>query len=290
MQADPSSMRAGAFKAPNATGFHTVCYVEHGAPDSARTIVCVHGLTRNGRDFDPLADALAAAGFRVVCPDIVGRGRSDRLADPAGYNYSQYQQDMTALIAHLGVETVDWVGTSMGGLIGMLLAARPGTPIARLVVNDIGPFLPKAALVRLAQYVGLDPAFPDRTAGEAYLRQVFAPFGRLSDADWRALADHSLVAGEGGFFRLAYDPAIRQGLLAAQEKDVDLWPIWDAIRVPTLLLWGQQSDLLTGDLVETMLKRGPKPTLVSFDDVGHAPPLRSADQIRPVVEWLSARA
>lgn len=288
MQADLSSMRAGEFRAPNPSGFHTVRYLEHGARDAARTVVCVHGLTRNGRDFDPLAGALAAAGFRVVCPDIVGRGRSDRLADPAAYNYGQYQQDMVALIAHLGVETVDWVGTSMGGLIGMLLAVRPGTPIDRLVVNDIGPFLPKAALARLAQYVGLDPVFHDRAQGETYLRQVFAPFGRLTDADWQAMAEHSLVPGGGGF-RLAYDPAIRQGLLAAQDKDVDLWPVWDAIRVPTLLLWGKRSDLLTGDLVEAMLKRGPKPTLVGFDDVGHAPPMRSAAQIAPVVEWLSRR-
>lgn len=282
-------MRAGEFRAQNATGFHTVRYVERGAPDATRTVVCVHGLTRNGRDFDPLASALAAAGFRVICPDIVGRARSDRLADPAGYNYGQYQQDMIALIAHLGVDTVDWVGTSMGGLIGMLLASRPDTPIARLVVNDIGPFLPKAALVRLAQYVGLDPVFADRKAGETYLRQVFAPFGRLTDADWHSMAEHSLVPGEGGY-RLAYDPAIRQGLLAAQDKDVDLWPVWDAIRVPTLLLWGRQSDLLTADLVDAMLQRGPKPTLVAFDDVGHAPPMRSAVQIEPVVAWLSNRA
>ena len=288
MQADLSSMRAGEFRAPNPAGFHTVRYVEHGARDAARTVVCVHGLTRNGRDFDPLAGALAAAGFRVVCPDIVGRGRSDRLADPGDYNYGQYQQDMMALIAHLGVGTVDWVGTSMGGLIGMLLAARPETPIARLVVNDIGPFLPKAALARLAQYVGLDPVFADRKDGEAYLRQVFAPFGRMADADWHSMAEHSLVPGAGGF-RLAYDPAIRQGLLAAQDKDVDLWPVWDAIRVPTLLLWGKQSDLLTGDLVEAMLQRGPTPTLVAFHDVGHAPPMRSPAQIVPVVAFLSDR-
>jgi pimeloyl-ACP methyl ester carboxylesterase len=286
MQADLSSMRAGEFRAPNPAGFHTVRYVEHGARDATRTVVCVHGLTRNGRDFDPLAGALAAAGFRVVCPDIVGRGSSDRLADPGGYNYGQYLQDMAALIAHLGVGTVDWVGTSMGGLIGMLLAARPGTPIQQLVINDIGPFLPKAALTRLAQYVGLDPVFSDRKQGETYLRQVFAPFGRLTDADWQAMAGHSLVPADGGF-RLAYDPAIRQGLLAAQDKDVDLWRVWDAIRVPTLLLWGKQSDLLTRDLVEAMLRRGPKPALVAFDDVGHAPPLRSTAQIEPVVAFLS---
>lgn len=288
MTAKPPSTRSGRFRALDATGFHSVRYVEHGPADAARTVVCVHGLTRNGRDFDPLATALAAAGFRVVCPDVVGRGASDRLADPAGYNYGQYQQDMATLIAHLGVETVDWVGTSMGGLIGMMLAVRPGTPIARLVINDVGPFLPKAALARLAEYVGLDPLFPDRAAGEAYLRRVFAPFGALDDGDWRALARHGLEPAEGGF-RLAYDPALRQGLLAAQDQDVDLWPVWDAIRVPTLLLWGRKSDLLTEELALEMTRRGPKPALVAFDDVGHAPPLRSAAQIGPVVDWLAGR-
>jgi pimeloyl-ACP methyl ester carboxylesterase len=289
MTADLPSTRTGRFRALDASGFHSVHYVEHGPADAARTVVCVHGLTRNSRDFDPLAGALARAGFRVVCPDIVGRGRSDRLADPAGYNYGQYQQDMAALVAHLRVETVDWVGTSMGGLIGMMLAARPGTPIVRLVVNDIGPFLPKAALVRLAEYVGLDPLFPDLAAGEAYLRRVFAPFGRLGASDWQAMAHHSLDAVEGGY-RLAYDPALRQGLLAAQDKDVDLWPVWDAIRMPTLLLRGRQSDLLTEALALEMAGRGPRPDLVVFENVGHAPPLRSAEQIRPVVEWLSKRA
>jgi pimeloyl-ACP methyl ester carboxylesterase len=289
MTVDPPSMRTGSFRALNAAGFHSVRYVEHGPGDAQRTVVCVHGLTRNGRDFDPLAGALAEAGFRVVCPDIVGRGRSDRLADPAGYHYGQYQQDMAALIAHLRVEAVDWVGTSMGGLIGMMLAARPGTPIRRLVVNDVGPFLPKAALARLAAYVGLDPLFPDLAAGEAYLREVFRPFGRLADADWEALARHSLQPAEGGF-RLAYDPALRQGLLAAQESDVDLWPVWDAIRVPTLLLRGRNSDLLTEALAAEMTRRGPRPALVAFEDVGHAPPLRSEGQIRPVVDWLAGGA
>lgn len=286
MQADTPSMRSGRFQALDATGFHTVRYVEYGPADAERTVLCVHGLTRNGRDFDPLAAVLAGKGRRVVCPDVAGRGVSDWLADPAGYNYGQYQQDMAALIAHLRVETVDWVGTSMGGLIGMMLAARPAAPIRRMVINDVGPFLPRTALARLADYVGLDPFFPDIASADAYIRQVMAPFGALDDADWQALTRHSMREADGGF-RVAYDPAIRQGLLAAKDKDVDLWAVWDAIAIPTLLLRGRQSDLLTADIARDMTVRGPKPELITFDNVGHAPPLRSATQIEPVVAWLT---
>ncbi|MDZ4734867.1 MAG: alpha/beta hydrolase [Rhodospirillaceae bacterium] len=279
--------RPGSFEASNPVGSHRVRYLERGPAHARRVVICVHGLTRNARDFDPLAEALAKEGWRVICPDIVGRGDSDRLPDPAGYNYGQYQQDMMALIAHLGCAAVDWVGTSMGGLIGMMLAARPATPIRRLVINDIGPFLPQAALQRLSEYVGLDPFFADAAAVETYLRRVMAPFGALTDADWQALATHAVRPADGGF-RLAYDPAIRAGLLAAKDKDVDLWPIWDAIVCPVLLLWGRASDLLTADIVDGMTARGPQARLVAFDKVGHAPALRAADQIAAVRDWLLA--
>jgi pimeloyl-ACP methyl ester carboxylesterase len=287
MQVDLPSTRTGSFLAANPSGSHRIRYLERGPADAPRTVVCVHGLTRNAHDFDPLAEALAASGFRVICPDIVGRGDSDRLADPAGYNYGQYQQDMLALIDHLRPAALDWVGTSMGGLIGMMLAARPGTPIQRLAINDIGPYLPQAALERLAGYVGLDPLFEDMDAVERYLRTVMAPFGALSDADWEALARHGVRPADRGY-RLAYDPAIRIGLMAAKDRDVDLWPIWDAIGCPVLLLWGRESDLLTADIVDGMTTRGPRAKLVAFERVGHAPALRAADQIAAVRDWLVA--
>ncbi|MEX2298022.1 MAG: alpha/beta hydrolase [Dongiaceae bacterium] len=287
MTVDLPSTRTAEFLASSPSGSHRVRYLDRGPHDAPRTVICVHGLTRNARDFDPLADALAREGWRVICPDVVGRGDSDRLADPAGYNYGQYQQDMMALIAHLGSDEIDWVGTSMGGLIGMMLAAHPATPIRRLVINDIGPFLPRAALQRLVEYVGLDPFFTDAAAVETYLRRVMAPFGALADSDWQALARHAVRPEEGGF-RLAYDPAIRAGLLAAKDKDVDLWPIWEAIACPALLLWGRDSDLLTEDIVRGMTSRGPRATLVAFDKVGHAPALRATDQIAAVRDWLVA--
>ncbi len=180
-----------------------MAYREFGAPDAARVVICVHGLTRNGRDFDTLASALAGtgagtgAGCRVVCPDVVGRGESGWLANPAGYGFPQYLADMTVLLARLEAEAIDWVGTSMGGLIGMMMAAQPGTPIRRLVLNDVGPFLPKAALARIGTYVGHDPHFADLDAAEAYVRDVHSGFGALSDREWRHLTETNVMEVEG---------------------------------------------------------------------------------------------
>ena len=187
-------MRQGSVLGFSPAGFHTIAYTVWGAeartPDGALDgvppVVCVHGLIRNGRDFDSLAAALSDTR-QVFCPDVVGRGRSDWLANPALYGYPQFCVDMTAVIARTGAEQVDWVGTSMGGVIGMMLAAQPKSPIRKLVINDVGAFVPKAALERIAGYVTTERSFPDRGAVEAYLRQVYAPFGKLTDDQWAHL-------------------------------------------------------------------------------------------------------
>ena len=185
------SMQAGHVRCLSAAGFHRMAYVEFlpAKRSSAPPVICAHGLTRNGRDFDRLAAALSQTR-RVVSPDVVGRGQSDWLSDAAGYGYPQYCADMTVLLARLGAEQVDWVGTSMGGLIGMMLAAQPNSPIRRLVMNDVGSFVPAAALQRLGNYVGKDPHFADMAALEAYLRQTHAGFGAIDDAGWHHLAEH----------------------------------------------------------------------------------------------------
>ena len=188
-------------------GLHRMAYWEWGDPANRRVLVCVHGLSRQGRDFDTLAADLCGT-YRVVCPDVVGRGQSDWLADPTGYAVPAYVADMVTLLARLDAEVVDWVGTSMGGLLGMMLAAQPQTPIARLVINDVGPLVPRASLERLAQYVGKAGTFRDQAALEIYLRQVHAPFGPLTDAQWRHLAQHSAQRSADGSITLAYDPAI----------------------------------------------------------------------------------
>jgi pimeloyl-ACP methyl ester carboxylesterase len=224
---------------------------------------------------------------------MVGRGRSDWLADPAGYGYPQYCADMAALIARLGVERVDWVGTSMGGLIGMMLAAQPNTPIARLAINDVGPFIPKAALERIAAYLGKAPAFADLGALEAYLREVHAPFGALTDAQWAHLAEHSArpaESGAAGAVALHYDPAIRVAFEQEPLADVDLWPLWDAVACPTLVLRGAESDLLPARTAAEMATRGPHAEIAEIEGCGHAPALMDEQQTGLVRDWLAASA
>jgi len=267
-------------------GFHRTAYTEWGGAD-APALVCVHGMTRNGRDFDALAAAMADR-YRVVCPDVVGRGRSDWLADHAGYGYPQYLADAAALVARLDVEAVDWVGTSMGGLMGMMLAARPGSPVRRLVINDIGPFIPKAFLGRIREYVGIDPQFADLDALEGYLRQIHGGFGPLSDEQWRHLAEHSARPLAGGGFGLAYDPAIAKAAFSPDgPSDVAMWDIWEQVTCPVLVLRGAESDLLLPETVARMKDSGPGCEAVDIAGCGHAPSLTPADQIAIVRDWLA---
>ena len=266
-------------------GFHRIAYVEWGAPANPRVCICVHGLTRNGRDFDELASALQQ-NWRVLCPDVVGRGESDRLPDPTGYGYPQYLADMNALIARAGTARVDWVGTSMGGLIGMMLAAQPNTPIRRLVINDIGPFIPRAGLERIAGYVGKDPRFASLAEAEAALRRTAATFGLKTDDEWRRFTERSTRPLAEGQYALAYDPGIAKPFAGQPQKDIDLWAVWDKITCPVLVLRGADSDLLLKETAEQMRQRGPGCTLVEFQGCGHAPALMDAAQTDVVRDWL----
>ncbi|MDB5863267.1 MAG: Alpha/beta hydrolase [Betaproteobacteria bacterium] len=268
-------------------GFHRVRYYEWGAPDNDRVVVCVHGLTRNGRDFDFLAQSLAG-DFRVVCPDVAGRGESDWLAAKTDYAYPQYLSDLTALIARVTAgeaKTVYWVGTSMGALAGIMMAAMPNTPVARLVVNDAGMFIPKAALERIGRYVGKDPRFASLDALETHLRCVAAPFGPLTDEQWRHLNVHSAKQHPDGSWGHLYDPAIGSAF-QGELKDVDLSAYWDAIRCPALILRGAESDILLRETAEAMTHRGPKAELVEFAGVGHAPMLLDDAQASVVRAFL----
>ena len=270
----------------NAQGLHRLAYVEWGEPDNPDVVVCVHGLTRNGRDFDTLARHLARR-YRVICPDVVGRGRSGWLADPAAYGFPQYVADMVTLIARLDVPEVHWVGTSMGGLIGMFLAGMDASPIRRMVLNDVGPLITASSLARIGEYVGRAPAFESIPAAEAYLREVCAPFGPLTDAQWRHLAEHSVHRVDGRWV-MRYDPAIgapfRQAMVY---QDVDLWPIYEKIRCPVLVTRGVASDLLTRETAQEMTRRGPSARLVEFDGVGHAPMFMDRPQIEAVAGFLA---
>jgi pimeloyl-ACP methyl ester carboxylesterase len=278
-------MHEKQFYGRSSGGFHRVAYVEWGQRSAQPPVICVHGLVRNGRDFDYLARALAADGRQVFCPDIVGRGKSGWLANSDDYNYAQYLSDMTALIAHTGAESVDWVGTSMGGLVGMLLAAEANTPIRRLVINDAGPFIPLVALKRIGAYVGQSPVFDDLEAVEKYLREIYAPFGDLSDENWRHLARFGARTMPNNKFSLAWDPAIAQAFLVV-DRDVDLWSIYDRVRCPVLLLHGLLSDILPTSIAHAMTQRGPHAVLVEFPRIGHAPALMDPKQIAVIAEFL----
>ncbi len=282
-----SEMRQHTVQCLSPAGFHDMAYVEWGDPDNPRVLVCVHGLTRCGRDFDFLARAMADR-YRVVCPDVVGRGRSDWLRDKSHYAIPQYCADMVTLLARLNAATVHWVGTSMGGLIGMALAAQPGSPLSRLVMNDVGPVLTAAAVARIGEYVGNAPRFASMDQAEAFVRFVSVPFGALTDEQWRHLTVHTMRPVAGGGFEMAYDPGIAEPFRQAmgQGGDVELWPIYDAVRCPTLLLRGAQSDLLSAATAGRMAERGPRARVVEIPGVGHAPVLMDAGQIGVVRDFL----
>jgi len=279
------TMRSKTLRGLGPHGFHRFHYVEWGEPANPKVLVCVHGLTRNGRDFDYLAAALEA-DYRVICPDVVGRGRSEWLTHKADYGYPLYLADMTALLARSGAEQLDWVGTSMGGLIGMFLAAQPGTPIRKLVMNDVGPYMPKLGLERIAAYVGKPMRFGNLAEMERYLRVIAAPFGPLSDDQWRHLTVHSTRQLENHEYTFAYDPGIAEPFKAAEIQDIDLWTVWDTVRCPVLVLRGTESDVLTHADAEAMSQRGPRARLVEFTGIGHAPALMAEAQISVVRDWL----
>jgi pimeloyl-ACP methyl ester carboxylesterase len=270
-------------------GLHRMAYWEWGDPQSSRVLVCVHGLSRQGRDFDTLAEAMRGE-FRVVCPDVVGRGESDRLADPIGYQLPAYVADMVTLIARLDVESVAWVGTSMGGLIGMALAGLPQSPVARLVLNDVGPAIDAAGIARIAGYVGVPLTWASEDEAADYLLTISQGFGPHSRAQWLALT-RPMLRHEGERLRLHYDPAIAVPLravtpAAAAAGEAALWAAYDAIRCPTLLLRGADSDVLSMATARGMTERGSKARLHEFAGVGHAPMLVVPDQVAAVREFL----
>jgi pimeloyl-ACP methyl ester carboxylesterase len=278
--------RLGRVQCASGAGLHRMAYREWGDPANPAVLVCVHGLTRCARDFDSLARALCDR-YRVVCPDVVGRGGSDWLANPMLYGYPQYVADMVTLIARLNVEQVHWVGTSMGGLIGMALASLPGSPIARMVLNEAGAVVAHAALERIGKYVGADPRFPSLEAAEQVVRVNAAPFGPHTDAEWRFLTEVVMRKQPDGSYRFHYDPKIAEPFRAGMpEGDLDLWPVWDAIRCPTLVIRGAQSDLLTRATAEEMTRRGPRAKLIELPGIGHAPTLMHADQVAIVRGYL----
>ena len=281
-----AEFRQRSVQCASASGLHQMAYTEWGDPRNPKLLVCVHGLARCGRDFDSLAQAMADE-YRVICPDVVGRGLSDWLKNPMEYQPATYVADMVTLLARADAETVHWVGTSMGGLIGMTLASLPGNPVKKLVLNDVGPVITAVSLARIGQTFGLAPQFPGFDAAVKFIRLVSATFGEHSDAEWATLTEHVVRKQEDGSYRVRYDPAIAIPFRATKtDQDIELWPLYEAIACPTLLLRGASSDLLTRETAQQMAARGPKAKVVEIADVGHAPTLMHADQIAIVRDFL----
>lgn len=272
-----------------------MAYKEWGDAANPRVLVCVHGVTRVGDDFDALADSLSDH-YRVICPDVVGRGRSDHLRNPAFYAIPQYVSDMVTLIARVTAVdgsdgTVDWFGTSMGGLIGMVLAGQSAAPIGKLILNDIGPTLDPVALQRIAAYIGQELRFASFADGAAFVRSVSASFGVHTEAQWHKLAADVLRQGEDGQWQRHYDMGLSIPLQAATPEsaragEAALWTAYDAIACPTLLVRGAQSDLLTAATAAQMVARGPRPQLVDIAATGHAPTFVDPAQIAIARQFL----
>jgi pimeloyl-ACP methyl ester carboxylesterase len=285
---------------PDARGGHRMAYWQWGDASAPHVVVCVHGLSRQGRDFDVLAQALCARSggrLRVVCPDVAGRGRSEWLKDPSLYQIPAYAGDMLALLAQLQPAVLDWVGTSMGGLIGMVVCGQPGlplpVPVRRLVLNDVGPAIRWEAIERIKTYLGDTGRFDSLEAAAAAMRAVSLTFGPHTDAQWLALSRHMVrpLDGQGGALTLHYDPAIAVPVrattaeLSAQGESM-LWQLYDNIQARTLLLRGADSDMLTPRTAAAMAQRGPRAQVVEFAGVGHAPTLVADDQVDCVARFL----
>ena len=271
-------------------GLHYMAYKEWGDPHNPNVLICVHGVTRVSEDFDIMARELAAT-YRVVCPDVVGRGRSSWLLDPQFYQLPQYVGDMVTLLARLDAETVDWFGTSMGALIGMGIASLPGNSLRKLIINDVGPTLNPEALTRIGSYIGQAVQFQTFDEGMAYIRAISSTFGTHTDEEWKKLAGDVLRQDKDGKWIRHYDLGLAVPFKAAtpestRQAQTMLWHAYDAITCPTLLVRGEHSDLLTREVAQDMTQRGPQARLVEVPGVGHAPTFMHADQIAIVKNFL----
>lgn len=278
--------REGRFTTDNPEGTHEIVYSDWGNENDP-IIIGVHGLTGNGSDFDYLAPTLVADGYRVIAVDLPGRGRSNFLPNPMDYNYHQYTQDLYALLNHLGTSEVDWIGISLGGLLGIKIAGAENSPIKRLIINDVGPTVPKEALDFIHMVISQTYTFESIDALEKRMRETRGlSWGPVTDEQWAHMAKHNARELPDGQYTYAYDPAIAKVFETEPVGDTDLWPLWDDIKCPVLLLQGAQSLILPSGLIEDMKTRGPKFDLHVFKDCGHVPSLMAPEQIEVIREWL----
>lgn len=284
-------------------GFHRIAYTEWGAATlDSRALICVHGLTRNSRDFDFLANYMSHHGRHVFCPDVAGRGDSDWFSNSQSYNFDHYVMDMTTLMARTGATEFDWIGTSMGGLIGMMIAAMPGSPIRRLVLNDVGPQIPIHALWEMGKYVSKDPDFHSIEEATDYFKKIYAEFGNLSEEQWDYFTQHSIVERSPGIYTSKFDPNIHDSRIKMQSVkdffysphkafegwlfDIDLWSTWLKVKCPVLVIRGKNSKLLLPEHIERMKRSHEALDLMEVENAGHAPALMDEREQMGINEWL----
>ena len=266
---------------------HQMAYTEWGDSTNPLVLICVHGLTRTARDFDFLASALSSH-YRVICPDIVGRGESDWLDQAENYIYDTYIADLLTLLEQLKISKVDWLGTSMGGLIGMFIATQPNSPIERLVLNDVGAFIPKEALRIIAKYVLFGQRkFANFSEVLTNVKENYSGFGKLTESQWQYLAKHTVKSAPDGGYILHYDPQISYFLRSFPDlENIDLWEVWQKINCPMLLIHGQESDLLLPETITKMQSLKPDLEVVDIAETAHAPSLMTLQQINLIQDWL----
>jgi pimeloyl-ACP methyl ester carboxylesterase len=265
---------------------HHIFYKEWGDVHNSNALFCAHGLTRNSGDFDYFCNRMQEH-YHVICPDMPGRGRSEWL-DKDEYDYTVYMADAAALIAKLGAKKLDWVGTSMGGLMGMILASQPNTPIRKLVINDVGPFASRESQLNIIRYAGNDERFNTFEEVLAYFKNLYAAWGAVPEDQWINIARQSSMQLDDGTYALAYDPAIMGQLKANPDeiKDISIWPVFEAIQIPILLLHGAESTILPTSLAEEMKQRNKNLEVIDFPGIGHAPSLTNDDQVKLIRDWL----
>lgn len=298
-------MKKNSFLGISEEGFHNVAYAEWGnSTPEFPTVICVHGYTRNGRDFDALAHYLGVKGRHVFCPDVVGRGDSSWFKQAHHYNFHQYVDDMNVLIARTRAQQIDWIGTSMGGMIGMMLAALPNSPIRRLILNDVGPQIPLHGLRKLAKYIGNDPDFKSIDEAKQHFKKNYAEFGVLSEKQWDHFTEHSIEQRGANVFVTKADPAIKNPKSTMQIVseffhhphkalegilyDIDLWSVWKKIRCPVLVIHGVHSDLLTPGVIKKMCRTHAPTDVYEIENAGHAPALLEVADHEIITQWLNS--
>ena len=274
----------------NGDGSHRMAYHAWGDPSNPKVLLCVHGLTRRGSDFNTLAQAMSK-DYYVVCPDVVGRGDSDRLQNPMMYAVPQYVADMASLVKHLGVAHVDWLGTSMGGLIGMVYASMPNSPIRRMLINDVGPRIEPEAIKRLGSYVGQTFSFANRADALERLNAICASFGEHTPQEWEIYNGPMLIQ-KNGLWEMHYDPDISVPFasvnpIMAKAGEMAMWHAFKQIHIPMLIVRGGNSDLLSAKTVAEMCKVNPYARSIEIPNVGHAPAFVKAEQIALAKEFFS---